>query len=81
MSYRDMLPVWWSFTWRMALVGMIASAVARFVVMFLAAIAGGAGIAGPLGDISGLLAGILVSLWALRSAINKHHFRLAIDAT
>ena len=74
MTYRDILPVWWSFFWRW----LVGSMVAGF---FLGALAGGlsAVIVGNLsysgiaGAIAGWVSGLLLSIWALRASINKHH--------
>lgn len=72
MTYREVLPIWWSLFWRMTLVGAIAGFVAGFIAGFIAGALGYPG-SGPLwGAIAGTLVYLPVSIWALRAAINKH---------
>lgn len=73
-TYAEILPIWWSFIWRSVLAGMLAGAIAGAIIGFVAGMLGYSEAAGPWGSIAGLLAGILVSIWALRATINKYFF-------
>ena len=81
MSYGEILPIWWSVIWRMTLVGTASSYVAGFIAGFLLAMSGHTGDGALWGGIAGFLVSIPISLWAVRSAINKHQFRPVTDAS
>ncbi len=77
MTYGEVLPIWWSMVWRGLLGGFIAGFIAGFIVGFVGALLGHADAAAFWGGIAGLIVGLPVSLWAMRTAINKHHLRPA----
>ena len=72
MTYAEVLPIWWSFTWRALLVGGLAGLVLGGVGGLIAGLLGRPEVAGQWGSILGYLVSIPASLWALRAAINKH---------
>ena len=81
MSYAEILPIWWSMTWRGVLAGTVAGALAGAIAGFLAAVLGSPDAAGSWGAIAGAVVAIPASLWAVRAAINKHHLRPAEPQT
>lgn len=72
MTFKQVLPIWWSFFWRSSLVGFLAGIVAGFVIGFVFQITGYGHLARQWGSIAGLLVGIPVSLWALKATLEKH---------
>ena len=57
MSYAEILPIWWSMTWRGVLAGTVAGALAGAIAGFLAAVLGSPDAAGSWGAIVWLLTG------------------------
>ncbi|WP_375259588.1 hypothetical protein [Citreimonas sp.] len=75
MGYKEVLPIWWSIVWRGTLVGFLAGFVAGAIIGFAFTIMGYAEVVAPLSSGAGLMLGILASLWATKSALNKHRLR------
>lgn len=75
-TYTEVLPIWWSVTWRGFLAGALAGFVLGGIVGFIAYAIGQPEAGGQWGGIAGTLSAIPVSLWALRAAINKHQLRI-----
>lgn len=74
MTYDEVLPIWWSFAWRWAIVGTIGGYFAGVMEGLVGALVGFPGIE-TLSAASGLLVGVPISIWATRAAINKHGLR------
>ncbi|WBU54366.1 hypothetical protein [Paracoccus sp. SCSIO 75233] len=77
MTYRDVLPIWWSMCWRGFLVGTILGTIAGFFAGFAAGLLGYPEAGGFWGGIAGTVVGIPVSIWATKVAIDKHDLRPA----
>ncbi|NHF71675.1 hypothetical protein G7044_00795 [Paracoccus sp. 12-3] len=77
MTYREVLPIWWSMTWRSFIFGTVAGFIAGAIAGLAAGMLGHPEAGGLWGSIAGGLVAIPVSLWAMRAAINKHEFRPA----
>lgn len=75
MTYKETLPVWWSFTWRALIASFAAGALVGAVIGFIAGLLQlGANVAAIGGGIGGLLVVIPVGVWALRAALLKNGF-------
>ncbi len=75
MTYGEILPIWWSMVWRNLIAAPIVGFIIGFVVGFLGGVLGYPDLGMLWGLIAGAPIGILVSLWAVRAAINKHGLR------
>ena len=80
MTYGEVLPIWWSVTWRTIVASSIAGFIAGFMVGFIGALLGYPELANHWGALAGFLASFPASLWAVRAAINKRGFRPSPDA-
>ena len=76
MTYKDVLPIWWSFTWRGILSGAAAGFVVGFIVGLVFHLIGQSDIARTASALLGGMAGIATSIWAMRSALIKHSLQL-----
>ena len=69
MTYRSVLPIWWSFTWRSLLAGVIAGIVLGFVAGFAFALMGRPDLGAPVSGVLGFIGGLAASVWGMRSAL------------
>ena len=75
MSFSEVLPIWWSMIWR----GYFGISLAVLVIGFLNGfLSEGLNVFQPIsigfGNLE-LIGGALISLWAMRDAINVHNLR------
>jgi len=74
MTYKQIIPAFWSFLWRSTLVGVSAALAAGFIAGFVAGFTGYVEYSEHAGGVAGWIATVLVSLWAFRAAIIKHKY-------
>lgn len=72
MTYGDVLPIWWSFTWRAIVAGALAGAVSGFIAGLVFGLGGRPELGGIVAGVLGMLVGIPASIWALRAALLRH---------
>lgn len=75
MTYREILPIWWSMTWRSVIAGAFFGGMAGEFAGFAAAWVGRADLAGPWAEVVIWIVSIFAGIWALRAAINIHMLR------
>lgn len=72
LTYKKILPIWWSFFWRSSIIGFFAGGLASFVVgLILGALKL---TSSPLivSTLVGFAVGIPISIWAVRQALIRH---------
>jgi drug/metabolite transporter superfamily protein YnfA len=72
LSWRQTFPVWWSFLWRSILFGLLGGIALGAVGGMLAGLLGHPEQGRLYGVFGGYLAGFLVSIVALKLALEKH---------
>ncbi|MGB0906501.1 MAG: hypothetical protein ACPGVT_03325 [Maricaulaceae bacterium] len=80
MTFKETLPMWWSFAWRGTLAGAVLGLVFGMFAGLLAALSGNPDSAGQWGSYAGTIAGIPASMWAFYATINKHELFKRIDS-
>ncbi|MDP2015711.1 hypothetical protein [Hydrogenophaga sp.] len=65
------LPIWWAFVWRALLVTVVTSVVVGAIGGFIVGVAGSPQLGGPVGAVLGFISAIVVSIWAMKSALSK----------
>lgn len=81
MTYREILPVWWSMTWRAFLASLLVTVV--LTVFGLSLVDVGVPVPLlldlPLMDWIAFLLGILINFWATRVGINLYGLKPAVE--
>lgn len=72
--------IWWSLAWRGVLFGMIAAALAGFLVGLVLGSAGNPELVEPTARITGMAVGIPIGIWVVRTVLSKEyrHYRIAL---
>ena len=74
------MAVWWSFVWRSMVYGFVGGAVFGAITGAIAGATGHVDKAAPYARIVGGIAGLLLSMLAMKQALQKHQARLAASA-
>ncbi|MEP2989677.1 MAG: hypothetical protein ABJN65_12770 [Parasphingorhabdus sp.] len=76
LTYKKILPIWWSFFWRSSIVGFFAGGLASFVVGLILGTLTLTSNPLIISTLVGLAVGIPISIWAVRQALIKHKIKL-----
>ena len=70
-TWRNSIPVWWSFFWRATLFGAIAGFLFGLIGGVAVAIMGRPDLGDTVGLISGYVVGVPVSMWCIKQILGK----------
>ncbi len=76
-TWKKLLPIWWSFAWRATIYGGIGGFILGFIGGFLAAAMGHPEKAALYGMLSAYIISIPASMLALKQALSKHLLSIA----
>jgi len=76
-KWNDSMAVWWSFAWRSTLYGFVAGAAFGVIAGGIAGATGHLDKAGQYGGLAGAIAGVGLSMFAMKQALEKHLARLS----
>ena len=76
-KWTDSMAVWWSFAWRSTLYGFVAGAACGAIAGGIAGATGHLDKAGQYGGLAGAIAGLGISMLAMKQALEKHLARLS----
>jgi len=77
-TWRETLPIWWSFAWRSLIFGLLAGFLLGVAIGFLAATFGNVKEPPAWALYSGFLIGLAASVYAMKQAIGKHAADIAV---
>jgi hypothetical protein len=79
-TWKHAIIVWWSLVWRGVLFGMLAASVAGFILGLIMGVLGKGESAEVYGQLAGLVAGIPVGIWVVKTILTKEfgNFRIAL---
>jgi Mg/Co/Ni transporter MgtE len=72
LTWKQTMPVWWSFFWRALLYGMLLGATFGFLAGFYAAFSGVPDKGALYGAIGGWVAAIPGSMLAIKQSVSRH---------
>jgi|ERR1700733_1820199 hypothetical protein len=79
-KWADSMVVWWSYVWRTVVYGAVGGFILGAVAGGIAGATGHIAKAAQCGRITGSIAGLALSTWALKQALEKHLARLTTVA-
>ena len=77
-TYKNTLPVWWSYIWRVTLASIILGVIIGFITGFIVGFLGKPELGGPVGGISGYITSIPVSIWAMKMILDKEYKNFSV---